>query len=248
MILATSHMTSAGGRARNEDAVAVVHGDGFSLLALADGFGGHRGGGPAARCCVEAVTAAFARAPDLSKSGLQAIVDEATRAIEALRREMQASASSMRTTLAMLAVIGDQARWVHVGDSRVYWYRDGHIMDRTRDHSVAALIAGLPDEFLAAATDASDRHRLFRAVGAAETCRAEVSEPVIDLQPGDAFLLCSDGMWNLIADDKITAALRAAASPSEWRNALEEHLSNALCRKPTEQHDDVSMIAGMVMP
>ena len=248
MILTTSHLTSPGSRSSNEDALIVAQGEGFSVLALADGLGGHGGAGPAARCCVEAAAAAFARAPTLSDDGLQAVVDEAARAVATLRREKSEPPDSMRTTFAMLGVTEWKARWVHVGDSRVYWFRDGFLMSRTRDHNVAELVSGVADESLTAPSHKADRHRLLRAIGGAETCRADLSDTVVALQPGDTFLLCSDGLWSLIPDEKITATLGTVASPDEWCRELRARLVGALGRLLVKQHDDYSLIAGFVLP
>jgi serine/threonine protein phosphatase PrpC len=239
-------MTAAGGRAGNQDALVVAHGPGFALLAVADGLGGHDGGAAAARCCVDTVAAAFARQPTLSDDGLRAIVDAAGSAVVELRRQQRQPSASMRSTIALLAVKDWQARWAHVGDTRVYWFRDGVLMRRTRDHNVAELVSGLADESLAAPVDAADRHRLLRAIGGAETCRAELGEAVVPLQPGDAFLLCSDGLWSLVADGDIAAALAAAASADDWCQQLRLRLGAARDGPPARKQDDYSMIAGMV--
>jgi serine/threonine protein phosphatase PrpC len=187
-------------------------------------LGGHYGGTLAARRCVEAIVAAFTRVPDLSDAGLQALVKEADRAVAALRLERGGSSSSMRTTLALLAVCGDNARWAHVGDSRVYWFRHRILMQRTRDHSVSEFVMGLPGGAPAAPRGHVDRHRLLRGVGAGEGCRAELGSTVVTLQAGDAFLLCSDGFWSLVSDPEIIDCLSDAPTPLDWCVALEQRL------------------------
>jgi serine/threonine protein phosphatase PrpC len=248
MMMSTSHMTSSGDRIRNEDALVVTRGDGFSLLAIADGLGGHRGGGPAARCCIDTVAAAFSHAPGLSEATLQAIADAAARAVFALRQRAGEASNSMLTTLALLAVCDGQARWAHAGDSRIYWFRDGVLMDRTRDHSVAELIAAHTDGPEVLESAASDRNRLLRVVGLAATSQADIGETVVSLRPGDAFLLCSDGFWSMIADEDIASALDASATPDDWRSALEVLLAGAIQRRINESRDDYSLIVGMIMP
>src|SRR6476469_6866121 len=94
----------------------------------------------AARRCVESAAAEFARAPGLSDEALSAVVDAADQAVAALRVSQDKPTASMRSTLAVLAVCDDAARWAHVGDSRIYWFRDHAMMQRTRDHSVSALV------------------------------------------------------------------------------------------------------------
>ena len=248
MRLETHALTSRGGRRINEDALKEVTGPGFTVLALADGLGGHGGGELAARECVAAIAAGFGRAPGLSDSTLQALVDEADRTVAALRRERQEPASAMRTTLALLAVCDDRARWAHVGDSRVYWFRGGELLHRTRDHSVAELVTGLRDSSLAAPPDDADRHRLLRVVGAGEGCRAELGDKVVALEPGDAFLLCTDGVWSIVPDAEIATSLLTATSPRDWADAVEERLRERLRVEMPEGQDNYSMICGMVAP
>src|SRR4051794_24367967 len=132
MRLVTHHVTSSGGRPDNQDAVKVVAGDAFILLALADGLGGHGDGALAAQCCVETIAQTFSRAPSVEDADLQALVDAADRSVADLRVAQQKPATSMRTTLALLVVSNDLARWAHVGDSRVYWFRDKILQHRTR--------------------------------------------------------------------------------------------------------------------
>jgi serine/threonine protein phosphatase PrpC len=248
MPFTTHHLTSRGGRPDNEDAIREVAGDGFRLLALADGLGGQGEGAMAARLCVDMSAETFASAPGLSDDELQSVVNAADRAVAAFRVAQEKPAASMRTTLALLAMCNDAARWAHVGDTRVYWFRDNRLMLRTRDHSVAELVAGLEDDSLAAAPDDADRNRLLRVVGNGTGCRADLGETTVTLRPGDAFLLCSDGVWSLVPDTEIAESLSGAATPADWCAALEHRLKRQLANCSRGKIDDYSMILGMVLP
>ena len=246
MQLLTQHATSRGGRRTNEDALQEITGEDWQLLVLADGLGGHGDGDLAAQQCVDTIAGAFARQPGLSDALLQGLVDEADAAVAALRRERRGSASSMRTTLALLAVFGNEARWAHVGDTRVYWFRGKTLMQRTRDHSVAELVMSLPEGSPVGAPDESDQNRLLRALGGGKGCRAELGAAVT-LQADDAFLLCSDGVWRLVPDQEITTCLSESATPLDWCIALEQRLQHRIRCSPLEEHDNYSMISGMVV-
>ena len=246
MQLATHCLASSGGRSVNEDAVMQAVGPEYALLALADGLGGHGGGAIAANLCVKTVVAAFSRAPDLSDAALQSLVDEADRAIAALRCERRQPAGSMRTTVALLAVRDGQARWAHVGDSRVYWFRDRVLMERTRDHTVSELVMSLPSGASAAPLDVADRNILLRALGTGKGGCAELCNTAVTLQPGDAFLLCSDGVWSVVPDAEITDCLSQVSTSLDWCVALEGRLHDHLAGK-REDHDNYSMITGMVI-
>jgi serine/threonine protein phosphatase PrpC len=247
MQIITHHLTSQGGRPDNQDAIKEVRNEDFILLALADGLGGQGEGAPAARLCVEIAAETFARDPGLSDGNLQAMMDAADRAVAERRVAQEKPAGSMRSTLALLAVCNDAARWAHVGDSRVYWFRDNMLMHRTRDHSVAELVAGLDDSSLAAPPDDADRNRLLRVVGTGGGCQADLSEITVTPQAGDAFLLCSDGVWSLVTDPEIAESLSGAANPVDWCSALEQRVKQQLACCSQGQIDDYSMILGMVI-
>ena len=246
MQLVTHHLTSGGGRSVNEDALKLTIGPNHALLALADGLAGHGGGALAAQQCVATVAATFSQAPDLSDTALQALFKAADRAVAALRCERRQVASSMRTTLAVLGVRDGHARWAHVGDTRVYWFRNGALVQRTRDHSVSELVMALPTDAPAAPPDEADRHILLRTLGSGRDCSAELSASTVALQPGDAFLLCTDGVWSALTDAEITDCLSRAATCPGWCVSLERRLLDRWSDE-REEYDNYSMIAGMVV-
>jgi serine/threonine protein phosphatase PrpC len=250
MRLETYHVSRAGGRAVNEDAVACHDAGACSILALADGLGGHGDGQMAARRCVDVVVETFCEAPGLSDETLQSVVRAADEAVRQLRRQQHKPSGSMRTTVAFLAAHAGDARWVHVGDSRIYWFRDGALMQRTRDHSVRELVMSLADKTIAAPPDPADRNTLLRVIGGGRTCLAALSDVTVLLRDGDAFLLCSDGAWEIISDTDIERCLIDAGSPREWCDALEQHLVMSLQSKAPPgpalaRHDNFSMICAM---
>lgn len=246
MQLITHHATSRGGRYLNEDVLKVVKGEHYALLLLADGLGGHGDGGLAAACCVETIADAFVQAPGLSDDLLHGLVDKADQAIAAKRIEQRLPPNSALTTLVMLAFIGGQVRWAHVGDSRIYWFRRGRLMHRTRDHTVAELVSGLPADAPTAPPHPADRNRLLRVIGAGTGCRAELADAPIVAEPDDAFLLCSDGVWSVISDQEITGCLSKASDPVDWGTGLEEKLRIPPGSQATDDRDNYAMVTAMI--
>jgi serine/threonine protein phosphatase PrpC len=247
MRLSTYKLTRRGGRRTNEDALKELIRPEYSLLAVADGLGGHGGGALAASLCVETVVSVFSRRPDLSDDALQALVDEADRAIAMLRVERRLPAGSMRTTLALLVACDDKARWAHVGDSRIYWFRERVLMQRTRDHSVFEFMVGRQAGLPLAPPDQADRHRLLRAVGSGQGCRADLGGTDVTLQVGDAFLLCTDGVWGLVSDQEITDCLSNASTPLDWCVALEQRLNRHSKGEMDQEQDNYSIITANVV-
>lgn len=182
---------------------------------VCDGMGGHQGGEVASRLAADLFADRITRLwPVLSEPGRklskrralakQAVQEgaaEANAAIHAAGCERAESASSkarMGTTLAVVLVVDDFAVVGNVGDSRVYRMRDGAIEQLSEDHTILAHRPG------AAVTD---RKRKFvtRALGTKDTVEASIS--MVDVYPGDLFVLCSDGLTDVVADEEIAKVL-----------------------------------------
>jgi serine/threonine protein phosphatase PrpC len=127
----------------------------------------------------------------------------------------------MGTTLVTLLCDDRQALWGHVGDSRLYAFRDGCLIHQTRDHSVPQLLVNAGEIAPDAVRDHEDRARLLQALGTEGRLRPEIPlEPLI-VQAGDAFLLCTDGFWEHVLEAEMESALAGAATPAAWLQAME---------------------------
>lgn len=238
MALLVHTASHRGGRRENEDALKGIETPHGTLLALADGLGGHEGGRAAADACLEAATQTFAATGWRPET----LVVAAHEAISAHRRALGLSDNALRSTLALLWTQGATAQWAHVGDSRVYWFRDGRLRARTLDHSVAELVTRLGTQ----APDPADRHQLTRALGTNLAAPPEISQLVTDLRPGDAFLLCSDGVWGLLSDAALTGTLANATTPAAWGALIELLIEGQVEVQHLNHHDNYSLITAMV--
>jgi protein phosphatase len=190
-------------RPRNEDSLLVRPAS--RIYAVADGMGGHAAGNVASRTAIDVLVRAFLRAPSpriraatLSRRML-GVFDDANRAIlehAATHREC----AGMGTTLTAFSPLAGTAQCViaHVGDSRAYRLRAGELTQLTRDHTWVQqqVEAGMltPDQA---------RHHplasvLSRVLGTDSVGPADTL--VADAAPGDVFLLCSDGLANMLED------------------------------------------------
>jgi protein phosphatase len=133
--------------------------------------------------------------------------------------------SMMGTTLAALLLPNTVALVGHVGDSRVYVYREGELRQLTRDHT-------LDQEVVARGVDVSeDLHTLFkneltRALGIEGAAEPEISR--VPLQAADLFLLCTDGLYNALTTDQIAAALRSGTAQEICERLVREAQGNAV--------------------
>jgi serine/threonine protein phosphatase PrpC len=193
-------------RAHNEDNYVVRDGDG--LWAVADGMGGHEGGEWASGRIVDALEAAAG-----AEGGLEPVREAAADAIRAANGEILAEARArgkqMGSTVVALIVKGSRYAVLWVGDSRAYRLRDGALTQLSRDHSqVQEMVArGLmtPEQAIGHPMG----HILSRAVGV--QAEVEVDTAGGEVQPGDIFLLTSDGLHGVVGDSAIARYLSREA-------------------------------------
>lgn len=179
--------------------------DGGILMIVADGMGGHRGGARASHLAAETVRDRFLGAtPDELPRALVSAIREANAAVFT-ESSTTADLRGMGTTMSAMVVCGRRGFLAHVGDSRIYRFRGGALEQLTQDHS---LVATMMREGLLTAEEAAvhpRRNVLQRSVGVAE--EIEIDSADFAVEPGDTFLLCSDGLHGFVAQDDIQRAL-----------------------------------------
>jgi len=200
-------------RAHNEDCCdEFLNEDGCHLLVTADGMGGHRGGATASRTVVETIGEVFERSNESCEALLYDAVAAANRRVYDKATE-DSALHGMGTTVVALLLAADGSGWIaHVGDSRGYRLRHGRIEALTADHSVVGemLREGMltPEE----AEAHPRRHEITRSVGIEADVKPVISQ--ISVQPGDRFLLCSDGLTGPLNEEEIALAM-VGERPSE---------------------------------
>jgi len=194
-------------RDNNEDTVfpdSSGESDGGAVLIVADGMGGHVAGEVASRLAVNTAASTEKDAVARVKAANKAIREEVAR---------EPGLEGMGTTMTLASIEeGGSARLAHVGDSRAYLLRSGELRQLTEDHTVAAEYVAQgqisPDD----AAAHPQRHMLTRTLGL--TPGIQVDEVSIDLESGDRLLLCSDGLTEMLPDDRI-AEILGEGSPDE---------------------------------
>jgi protein phosphatase len=186
-------------RALNEDSLDWDAERGLALIA--DGMGGHNAGEVASRIASENVmTALRGISAPIDERQLATIINEASGVIYR-QAQVQSGCEKMGTTLVVLYVERDRVYIAHVGDSRAYRLRDGQLTRLTEDHS---LVRQMLDEGSISKEEArTSRYRnvITRALGVRQTCEPDVVTD--DVSAGDVYLLCSDGLTNMVSDDDI---------------------------------------------
>jgi PPM family protein phosphatase len=200
-------------RRRNEDAFVLEP----PLFAVADGMGGAQAGEVASRLAA----AAFREFHEVDEMApderVRALVQEANRRIYD-RARSDTGATGMGTTITAALLEGEQVTIGHVGDSRAYRLREGELEQLTEDHSLVAdlMRSGrlTPEE----AETHPQRSVITRALGTDP--EVDVDTMSVEASPGDVFLLCSDGLTTMVADEQILELLAGASSLEEAAKAL----------------------------
>lgn len=206
MDICVSYYSECGIRNKNEDSVSVLETPNGILSIVADGLGGHRNGEIASGKAVSVLNN-YMLSDTIEADGLAEALYQANAEIYSIDTEM-------KTTVAALLLKDSEAVALHVGDSRIYQIRDGEIIFQSVDHSMAqlaVLVGEIPANEL---RTHPDQNKLVRALGGPKMPKIEIS--TLTVQPGDHFLLCSDGFWEPVTEDMMLHTLERANNVEDW--------------------------------
>lgn len=216
-------LTKPGEREYNEDYAIAAQREGSSCFVLADGLGGHGGGADASRLVAEYVLEDFKENGEVSEGYLKKCFEESQRLLleeqERLNRVYE-----MKTTMIVLLIDDQHIMWGHIGDSRLYFFKNRKLKQRTLDHSVPQMLVAAGEIKEEQIRGHADRNRLLRVMGTEwESPRYQLAKPE-ERSGKEAFLLCTDGFWEWILEKQMQAALKRAASPEEWLRKMEKEV------------------------
>ena len=211
-------------RSTNEDAFVAAP----PTFAVADGMGGARAGEVASRLALDTLLDALDAGDDLAAA--------AGAANEAVYGQSRAdrSHSGMGTTLTAGVLHGDRLRFAHVGDSRLYLWRDERLTQVTDDHSLVGEMVREGHLSREAAASHPQRSILSRALGTEPGVEIDAGE--LELRAGDALLFCSDGLSSMVSDDTIAAVFAAVDEPARVARRLVSEAKNG------GGHDNITVV------
>lgn len=210
--------TDPGKRNNNEDSFGIKKVQDSLIAVVADGLGGHANGEIASRLAVDSILNYIDKKTINEDELLYAILNASDR--------IRKADISGHTTVAALWLEDNYAVAAHVGDSRIYQFRNGQIIFQSIDHSVvqmAVLIGELEPD---AVRHHKDRNKIFRALG-------ETGEPVtvdsteLTIQAGDRFLICSDGFWEPVWEADMVRMAEKTKSAEQWLTAMRQVVEQA---------------------
>lgn len=213
-------LCETGGRNQNQDHLGWTAENDEGYFVLADGLGGHGGGEHASRIAVETLL----KIPPKNLEDFDGCFETAHRAIQDAQKQSQ-ELSQMASTVVALSIKAGQAIWGHVGDARIYLIRDNRIIHQSKDHSIPQLLVSDGEITAAQIRHHPDRNRLHRALGDShEQIKARLVKAPHPIEKGDVFLLCSDGFWEWVTEDRMLEYLLLSDSAKDWLRFMEKHI------------------------
>jgi serine/threonine protein phosphatase PrpC len=210
------------------------------LAIVADGMGGHSAGEVASGLAVETVRRAYYEAAGEPQAALKNAFHEANREIYKAA-ERDESKKGMGTTCTALVLQNGTAISAHVGDSRLYLVRDGQIYLMTEDHSAVMELVKAGAITLEQARHHPDKNVILRAMGSHPEVEVATWKEPFPVKAGDSFLVCSDGLYDLVEDEEIKQIIMINNPRAACQNLVE-------LAKERGGHDNITVVITSLKP
>lgn len=243
----TGSICKQGGREYNQDYLKFTAESDGACLVVCDGLGSYYGSEVASRICATHVVEAFGQVkavdperavkPEYCQSYIQAahnrVVDE---------KERNPKIRSSCTTVACVATDFKTTVISHIGDTRVYLFKNNKLHFQTKDHSLSQISVEMGKIPLRDIRSDKDQNKLTRVLGSDYYIPPDCDIYNTPLKPGDAFILCTDGFWEYVYEEEMEADLAASANPDEAIARMEQRL----LARVNKYNDNYSAIVAMV--
>ncbi|MBR1764667.1 MAG: serine/threonine-protein phosphatase [Ruminococcus sp.] len=212
-----SIFTDRGGRPVNEDCADAVRAGSRYCFILCDGLGGHGMGDKASKLVTESLKSYFTSCGSIEEFAADALQRAQAALLAAQRTDPRLR--QMRTTAVVLCIDGSRGIALHIGDSRLYRFRGGRVLTRTRDHSIPQVLFMTGEITEQEIRSHPDRNKLLRALGD-DTDEVRSERTDFEVAAGDAFLLCSDGFWEPVTEEEMERLLKENCKTAKWLSAM----------------------------
>lgn len=205
----------------NEDSIGVFEKDNKKCMILCDGLGGHGKGEVASGLVVDLFGQIFEQNEASADSFFETAFGMAQQELLAEQEKLHAKAE-MKTTAVCLYIEDNKVSCAHVGDSRLYYFHKNKYKQRTIDHSVPQMLVMARDIKEKEIRNHPDRNRLLKVMGIEWTKNQYEIEHWKDADKATAYLLCSDGFWELIDEKMMCKLLKQSNTVEEWVASMAE--------------------------
>jgi len=247
MKIITSAICKQGGREYNQDYLDMKIADDGACLVVCDGLGSYYGSEVASRICASNIIESYNRVkqldapravrPEFCQSYIQTahnrVVDE---------KEHNPKIKSSCTTVACVVTDFHSTVMTHIGDTRIYFFKNGKLHFQTKDHSLSQLAVEMGQIPLRDIRSHKDQNKLTRVLGSDYYIPPDCDIYNGALAPGDAFILCTDGFWEYVYEEEMEQDLAASITPDEALMRMEQRL----LARVTKFNDNYSAIVAIV--
>ncbi len=247
MKLLTSTICKQGGREYNQDYLDLLVEPDGACLVVCDGLGSYYGSEVASRICASKVIESFAQVkkadrtrivkPEFSQGFIQTahncVIDE---------KENNPKIRSSCTTVACVVTDFESTVISHIGDTRVYFFKNNKLHFQTKDHSLSQISVEMGKIPLRDIRSDKDQNKLTRVLGSDYYIPPDCDIYNTPLAPNDAFILCTDGFWEYVYEEEMEEDLASSATPEEALSKMERRLLSRV----TKFNDNYSAIVAMV--
>ena len=239
-MLKYASITKSGDKKHNEDYFKVSADDNKYCFVVCDGLGGYESGDVASKITANTFGDELYYCDDISNYLLNAFI-KAQKQIESHQNETSPK-KSMKTTAVCMATDGINAYVGHVGDSRFYGFKKNGTYIRTLDHSIAQLLVQSNTINESEIRNHPNRNMLLKAMGDKwDEPLCELSHTLL-MHEFTAFLLCSDGFWELINEEDMISTLDTSQSPDEWLEKMIQEIENNGRNREMDNYTAIAII------
>lgn len=230
-----------GNRVINEDSYSVKEKNGSYCFTVCDGLGGHAKGEVASKCVADTFSDRFEEFDGDIPGFFSAAFDESSEKFRKLADESPVL-ELMKTTVVSLVVCDGRCGWAHIGDSRLYGFCDGEAVLCTIDHSVPEMLVKSGKIKQSEIRNHPDRNKLLRAFGVSDEKPEYETGEVKNLNDFDAFLLCSDGFWELINERNSSKCLKHSHNAGQWLDGMVKKVERKGRRREMDNYTAIAVI------
>lgn len=230
-------LNEQGKRTYQEDSVGAFCQGEHGLFVVADGLGGHGHGDQASQCAVYYALQQYQPGCDPSVYFEEVFLGGNERLLQL--QDERGVAGAAKTTLVCAMLENGQFFGAYIGDSRLYFFRQGQICYQTLDHSVPQMLVATGEIEPEQIRRHPDRNRLLRVLGDRERKIRYQEMPSQGLEQGDRILLCTDGFWDYVTERDMERGLRKAKNPCDWLTRMKRKVQR---RGMFERLDNFSAI------
>lgn len=203
-----------GERDYQEDSAEVFSGSGMSAFWVADGLGGHGRGKEASQMIIDHCKECLSQGREIEDYFREVFIRGNEKLL--LAQDKLKNTETMKTTLAGCVLRGRELSWAHIGDSRIYLFQKERMVFRSLDHSVPQMLVLGGQIRESEIRNHPDRNRVLRVLGSREGDVKYECGPTVLSESGMKVLLCTDGFWEWITEDRMEECLKQSGNVKEW--------------------------------